>query len=279
MLRLLSGARATCAHPVSREPRDTAPAPSSHDIGHRWTAHAEGVCDPAHVHPSGSHSCYRTNLFCGEDGAPDPFAYGRQTQPHRVLHIGEVRDRLKVTDAVVPLDAVDVVDLFSVSDGPRESFEDKAMYEWLLPWVWTKPREFDLLVSIRIGLLTHKTFAESKPTAILPDGGNRIPSHTPDIRYGVPATGIRQGKPAFTGDVVYGTIHGSHASPSYWDSKVRLGVGGATPRRAASIIANICPTNKTSNSILAYTLDRYTAADGPITAAATDYALAACGAN
>lgn len=36
---------------------------------------------------------------------------------------------------------------------------------------------------------------------------------------------------------------------------------------------------ETSNALLAYTLDRYTAADGPVTAAATSYAANACGAN
>ena len=36
---------------------------------------------------------------------------------------------------------------------------------------------------------------------------------------------------------------------------------------------------ETSNSILAYTLDRFTAADGPVTAAATSYAASACGVN
>ena len=36
---------------------------------------------------------------------------------------------------------------------------------------------------------------------------------------------------------------------------------------------------ETANSLLAYTLDRFTAADGPVTAAATSYAASACGVN
>lgn len=84
----------------------------------------------------------------------------------------------------------------------------------------------------------------------------------PEIRFGV--------SPVWVEGSIGGVTYTGPAAGVAYPTFIRVSL--ADPSR----ILRLCAW-ETSNSLLAYLFDLYNSADGPITAAATDYAAAACG--
>ena len=84
----------------------------------------------------------------------------------------------------------------------------------------------------------------------------------PEIRFGV--------SPVWVEGSIGGVTYNGPAAGVAYEHYIRVSLADT------SRILRLCAW-ETSNSLLAYLLDKYTSADGPITAAATEYAAAACG--
>lgn len=104
-------------------------------------------------------------------------------------------------------------------------------------------------------------WAYSEPVSWAACVETQIRNATPEIRFAR--------SPSWVEGSIQGVPYTGCAAGIAYQPYVRVSLADA------SRIYPLCAW-ETSNSILAYTLDRYAAADGPITSAATDYARAAC---
>ena len=104
-------------------------------------------------------------------------------------------------------------------------------------------------------------WAYSEPVSWAACVETQIRNATPEIRFAR--------SPSWVEGSIQGVPYTGCAAGIAYQPYVRVSLADA------SRIYPLCAW-ETSNAILAYTLDRYAAADGPITSAATDYARAAC---
>lgn len=160
----------------------------------------------------------------GTDGVPD---------------VVNMADDLKVGDAVVRGVEVDMVDLFASGHLPDECLGDHAVDYMgrtdLLP-VKADGR-VDVAHPVRIGVDSEDLPATRLQDATLEDDNAVLGANPAKARDGVRPLGADNGAPSFSGEFFWGKVLSSHREPPVRVPVVRLGVGGATPRRAASIVS------------------------------------------
>lgn len=163
--------------------------------------------------------------FVGELGATIPFSYEYGDEAHSVgvpdvLDVGHV---LKVAESVVALVGVNVIDLGAV----RARTNERSHYK-----VMDGARNAPAAETENDANVSKARCSRSKNAACTGTAAGHIPSDTPSIGHGVDSLESDHWEPNLGG--IFGV---SHRRTSSRVPVVRLGWGGATPRRAAFIFS------------------------------------------